>query len=273
VTDKATLAASLRRQAKDIREHVEQMLGDVTERHSILEDMASDAHDLEQAATLLDAQSAAPEPLGDATLKDIMLEERKKAGLLIFDGRYCREIAGSMMPVEAWTVERYILAAMRRVASARPAEPNSASADGGKQPFTEGAGTSEGVSIPALAGPSIPIPEPTCPTIDKIIELLEQLRHDNANLRFGVMHYEALSKEIASGVDRDEVLEEAAQLVDAEYSRVRALERPTDDPLSMDAGVNQQLRMAAVMLPDVANKIRRLKSAAPPADHNGERHD
>lgn len=61
------------------------------------------------------------------------------------------------------------------------------------------------------------IPAPTCPTIDKIIALLEQLRYDNANLRMGGSHWKELYDEkchVAAQV-RAETVEEAAKVADS----------------------------------------------------------
>lgn len=64
--------------------------------------------------------------------------------------------------------------------------------------------------------------------------------------------------EAANLCGRNAVIEECARVADAEFERVMALQKPTNDPFSMEASISHNLRMCAVLLPDVAEKIRAL---------------
>jgi len=57
---------------------------------------------------------------------------------------------------------------------------------------------------------------------------------------------------------RVEVIAECADALDREFKRVLALQNPEaeNDPLSVGHAVNRNIRMTAVLLPDIANKLR-----------------
>ena len=46
------------------------------------------------------------------------------------------------------------------------------------------------------------IPPPTCPSIDKAIAALEELRLDNSQLRYGIGHYQVLNDELKVELSR-----------------------------------------------------------------------
>jgi hypothetical protein len=100
-----------------------------------------------------------------------------------------------------------------------------------------------------------------------VIEDLERLQQHLSEARHQGLPTMAVNRDnveqlgraaAALRAQRVEVLAEAADAIDKEFTRILGLQNPEaeNDPLSIGHAVNRNIRMTAALLPDLAAKLR-----------------